>query len=230
MDFYIEQAILERAPRTRLAVVELDGMSVGFGHENLDEMRLRVANRIRDELRSSTALKSVPQIAGTQELLGRFDPDMRRTVTATEVLLRKVIEGGNLPVENDALDAAALLAIYYKLPVMISDVRDLRGPAGLVVGREGRPFDVLQGHDPIRVQGRLFLKDDIGYFASPIAPCKRALVTERTKRALLTCIFPENVGDSILNDFIRRGGNWLTSLCGGEVIVEGLVGEAETAE
>ncbi|MEZ6195258.1 MAG: hypothetical protein R3F20_05985 [Planctomycetota bacterium] len=54
------------------------------------------------------------------------------------------------------------------------------------------------------------------------------MVTERTRELLVTAIFPENVGDSIVRDFIRRAGNWFESLCGGEVCAEGMVGEAET--
>lgn len=228
MRFYIEKSILERAPRTRLAIVEIEGIKVGFGHPNLDDMRLRVANRVRDEVKNATLLKQVPQIAGIDELLGRFDPDMRRTVSRSERLLRGMLEGGPMPVENNAIDVAVLLALYYKLPVFLTDVKALRGDIGLVVGRDNRNFEVLQGLEPIRSQGRLFLKDEIGYFASPIADGKRGLVGERTTDVLVSALFPPNVGDSIVRDFLKRSANWLTSLCGGEVVREGMVGDAET--
>ena len=94
-------------------------------------------------------------------------------------------------------------------------------------GGATREFEVLQGHTPVDTQGRLFLTDEIGYFASPHTFGKRALVTERTHNVLLAALVPENVGDSIVRDFIRRGGNWLESLCGGQVSHEGMVGEAE---
>ena len=230
MRFYIERTILEQAPRTRLAIVEIDDVRVGFGHSSLDDMRLRVANRVRDELKNSTIIKQVPQIAGTDELLGHFDSDMRRTVTRTERLLRTILEGGPMPVENDAIDASLLLALYYKLPIFLTDCRALTGDIGLVVGRDNRNFEVLQGHDPIRSEGRLFLKDEIGYFASPIADGKRGLVGERTTNILVTALFPPNVGDSIVRDFLKRAGNWMTSLCGGEVVREGMVGESESNE
>ena len=230
MSFYIEKRILEQAPRTRVAIVELDGVEIGFGHASLDDMRLRVANRVRDELRNSTVLKQVPQIAGTEQLLGMFDSDMRRTVTNAERLLRAILEGGPMPVENDAIDAATLLTLYYKLPVFLHDTRTLRGDIGLVVGRPNRAFEVMQGHDSIRSEGRLFLKDELGYFASPIACGKRGLVSERSTSLLLTALFPENVGDSIVRDFLKRGANWLQSLVGGEVLREGMVGQAEAVE
>lgn len=230
MSFYIEQGILETAPRTRLAVVEVEGVKVGFGHASLDDMRLRVVNKIRDDIQTANALKNTPQIAGLDQLIGHFDANMRRNPTLAELLLRKILDGGTLPVENDAVDAAVLLSLFYKLPVMIRDRATLKGDIGLVVGRSNRPFEVMQGHDAIRTEGRLFLKDDVGYFASPIAQGKRGIVTERTHDILLMALFPENVGDSIVEDFIRRGGNWLESLCGGQVSQEGMVGHAETAE
>ncbi len=230
MSFYIEKKILEHAPRTRLAIVELDDVEIGFGHASLDDMRLRVANRVRDELKNATMLKQVPQIAGTEELLALFDSDMRRTVTRAERLLRTILEGGPMPVENDAIDAMTLLTLYYKLPVFLHDTRTLRGDIGLVVGRPNRPFEVMQGHDSIRTEGRLFLKDELGYFGSPIAAAKRGLVSERSTSLLLTALFPQNVGDSIVRDFLKRGANWLQSLVGGEVIRDGMVGEAEAGE
>jgi DNA/RNA-binding domain of Phe-tRNA-synthetase-like protein len=230
MSFYIEKRILEQAPRTRLAIVEFDDVSIGFGHANLDDMRLRVANRVRDELRNATMLKQVPQIAGTEELLGLFDSDMRRTVTLAERILRTILESGPMPVENDALDATTLLTLYYKLPVFLHDTRTLRGDIGLVVGRANREFEVMQGHDAIRTEGRLFLKDDLGYFASPIAAGKRGLVSERSSSLLLTALFPQNVGDSIVRDFLKRSANWIQSLVGGEVLREGMVGDAEMTE
>ena len=230
MSFYIEKLILERAPRTRLAIIEFEGLSIGFGHKSLDDMRLRVANRVREELRNSTILKQVPQVAGVEELMGHFDTDMRRTTTYVERLLRRILEGGPMPVENDALDAATLLNLYYKLPVFLKDKRVLRGDIGLVVGRQNRDFEVLQGQDGIRCDGRLFLTDELGYFASPLAEGKRGLVTERSTDLLLCALFPPNVGDSIVRDFLKRGANWMTSLCEGEVVREGMVGEAEAAK
>ncbi len=230
MSFYIEKRILEQAPRTRLAIVEIEGVEIGFGHASLDDMRLRVANRVRDELKNATLLKQVPQVAGTEQLMGLFDSDMRRTVTTTERLLRTILEGGPMPVENDALDAATLLTLYYKLPVFLHDTRTLRGDIGLVVGRSNREFEVMQGHESIRSEGRLFLKDELGYFASLIAAGKRGLVSERSESLLLSALFPQNVGDSIVRDFLKRGANWIQSLVGGEVVREGMVGEAETGE
>lgn len=230
MRFFIDKPILDHAPRTRLAVVRFEGAHVGYGHGSLDDMRLRVVNRIREEASSSQLLKGIPQIAGTEELLAKFDTDMRRTTTRCEALLRKLLEGGALPVENDAVDLATLLTLYYKLPVTLSDAREIRGDVGLVVGARTRPFEVVQGHDPIRTEGRLFLRDDVGYFASPIAQGKRALVTERTTALLACAIFPPNVGDSIVRDFLKRCANWYESLCQAEVVQDGMVGQAEAEE
>lgn len=229
MNFYIDRVIQDHAPYTRLGVLVVEGAKVGFGHASLDGMRLRVANKLRDEIRSSQSIKLVPQIAGLDQLLGKFDPNPRRPMSSVESLLLRVLEGGPLPVENDAVDAAQLLSMYYKLPVFIADRRDLRGDVGLVVGRGDRAFETIQGVEPIRTEGRLFCADDLGYFASPLAAGKRAAVTERSTDLLLMALFPENVGDSIVRDFIRRGGNWLESLCKGQVVEEGMVGEPEAA-
>lgn len=230
MRFFIDKPILEHAARTRLAVIRVENAEVGYGHANLDEMRLRVATRIREEISSSQLLKAVPQIAGMDELLAKFDGDMRRTTTRCEMLLRRIIEGGTLPVENDAVDLCTLLTLYYKLPVMLVNAAEIRGDVGLVVGNGTRTFEVMQGHDAIRTEGRLFLRDDIGHVASPIAQGKRALVTERSSSLLLAAIFPPNVGDSIVRDFLRRAGNWYESLCGGEIVQDGMVGQAEAQD
>jgi len=231
MSFYIEKRILDVAPRTRLAVVELEGCEIGFGHASLDEMRLRVVGRIRDDIRGSANLKSVPQIAGFDQLRSFFDTDSRHGGSSySEDLLRRILEGRPLPVENDAADARTLLSLFYKLPVLLVDANQIRGDVGLVVGQSSREFEVLQGHEPIHTEGRLFVRDELGYFGSPMAEGKRAVVTERSTSLLLIGIFPENVGDSIVKDFIRRGGNWLESLVGGQVAQEGMVGAAEAGE
>ena len=227
MRFYIENIIVEYAPRTRLAVVMLDDVQVGYGHSSLDDMRLRVARKIREEVQHSSAVKTTPQIAGLEQLMAKFDPNARRTPAVAETLVAKVLDERPMPVENDAVDVATLLAIYYKLPVFVNDRRDLRGNIGLVVGRPNRPFEVRQGDLPLDTGGRLFLTDDTGYFDSVIRIGKRAYVGERTRQILLTALFPENVGDSIIRDFVRRGGNWLQTLCGGEVVHEGMVGQSE---
>jgi DNA/RNA-binding domain of Phe-tRNA-synthetase-like protein len=228
MNFYIDKPILEVAPRTRLAVVRLEGIEVGFGHAKLDEMRLRVVTRMRDEISSPGALSNVPQVAGIDQLLGHFEgAELRRQRTLTESVMRRLLEGGPLPVENNAIDLALLLGVYYKLPVFVNDERAITGDVGLVVGKAGRDLETAQGGAPIRSQGRFFLADEVGYFESISARGKRALVTERCTNMLVTALFPENVGDSIVRDFIRRAGNWFESLCGGEVVAEGMVGTAE---
>lgn len=228
LSFYIDKTIREAAPRARLGVIVFEGVTVGFGHSSLDEMRVRIANRIRDEFRSYDAIRMNPQIAGLDGLLAKFDPDMRRAPSRVELLVRKIIENGPMPVENDAIDLSVLLTLYYKLPVFIADRTELKDQIGLVVGKPGR-FEVSQGQEPIRTEGRLFIADDFGYFASPLAVGKRAIVTERTSEIVLIALFPENVGDSIVQDFVRRGGNWIEGLCGGQIVQEGMVGQAENA-
>ncbi|MEZ6195257.1 MAG: hypothetical protein R3F20_05980 [Planctomycetota bacterium] len=145
MNFYIDKVILEAAPRTRLGIVRIEGAKVGFGHAKLDEMRLRVVTRMRDEIPNGGTLAHVPQIAGVDQLISHFDGELRRQRSATESIIRKLLEGGPLPVDNDAVDLATLLGIYYKLPVFVNDERAVTGNVGLVVGRSGRDFETAQG-------------------------------------------------------------------------------------
>ncbi|MEE9394795.1 MAG: phenylalanine--tRNA ligase beta subunit-related protein [Planctomycetota bacterium] len=228
MNFFIDRAILEVAPRTRLAVLRVEDCEIGFGHGNLDETRLRVCTRLRKDIKTGHELVNVPQIAGVDQLMSHFDGQMRRPRTVTEDTLRKLLEGGPIPVENDAVDSAVLLSIYYRLPVFAADADKLVGDVGLVLGRESRDFEGHQGQARVRTEDRIFLTDDIGYFDCIVAAGKRAAVTERTQTVLLVAVFPENVGDSIVRDFLRRARNWFENLCGGEVTQEGMVGEPET--
>lgn len=227
MNFYIDKAILERAPRTRLGVFELEGCRVGFGHASLDDMRVRVVNRVRDDVGTAGALSNVPQIAGVDRLITLCSGDPRRSRTQLESILKKVLEGGPMPVENDALDCALLLSMYYKLPIFLADTATLRGNVGLVVGKKGRELEPDRMDGLVRAEGKIVLGDELGYFDSLFTRGKRALVTERTTDMLVVMLFPENVGDSIVHDFLRRGRNWFTTLCKGEVAREGMVGEAE---
>ena len=47
---------------------------------------------------------------------------------------------------------------------------------------------------------------------------------------LITAILPENIGDSIVRDFLRRTANWYESLCGAVMTQEGMVGQGETTD
>lgn len=230
MNFYIDPAIQEKAPRTRLAVVVLDDCQVGFGHTDLDDMRTRVGNKVRDDLPTMQDVKMCPQVAGLDQLMGHFDTASRQSSSTIEKMLRRMVEMGPMPVFNDAADAALLLSLYYKLPVFVTNRAVLRGNVGLAIGRPNRRFEVMQGDESLRTDGRLFLRDEVGYFASPLANGKRGLVGERSDSLLVTAILPENVGDSIVRDFLRRTGNWFESLCGARVAQEGMVGQAEVTD
>ena len=230
MNFYIDPAIQEKAPRTRLAVITLDNCKVGYGHPDLDDMRTRVAHKVRDDLPTMQDVKMCPQIAGLDQLLGHFDKATRQSTTSIERMLRRMVEVGPMPVFNNAVDAGLLLSLYYKIPVFVTNRETLKGNVGLSVGRPNRQFEVMQGDEAIRTEGRLFLRDEVGYFASPQANGKRGLVGERTSSILVTAMLPENVGDSIVRDFLRRTANWFESLCSASVSQEGMVGQAETTD
>ncbi len=230
MNFYIDPAIQEKAPRTRLAVVTLDNCTVGYGHPDLDDMRTRVANKVRDDLPTMQEIKMSPQVAGLDQLMGHFDKTSRQSPSTIERMLRRMVEMGPMPVFNDAIDAALLLSLYYKLPVSVTNREVIRGNVGLTIGRPNRRFEVMQGDEAIRTEGRLFLSDDVGYFASPQTNSKRGLVGERASSLLVTAILPENIGDSIVRDFLRRTANWYESLCGAVMTQEGMVGQGETTD
>ncbi len=230
MSFYISKSILDVASRTRLGVVELAGCEVGYGHTSLDDMRLRVVSRVRREIRGAAALKSVPQIAGFDQLRSFFEGEIRRQSTRAERLLEGILQGEPMPVENDAEDTCTLLMLFYKLPVILVDPTALRGDIGLALGRPGSSLEIVESRESLSTDGKLVFADDLGEFTSPYAQGKRGLVTERSQNLLLIGVFPENVGDSIVKDFIRRSSNWMVSLCGGEVVQEGMVGEAEAGQ
>ena len=230
MNFYIDPTIQEKAPRTRLAVVALDNCAIGYGHPDLDDMRTRVANKVRDDLPTLQDVKMCPQIAGLDQLIGHFDKAARQSSSTIERMLRRMVEEGPMPVFNDAVDAGLLLSLYYKIPVFVTNREVLKGNIGLSIGRSNQHFEVMQGEEAIRTDKRLFLRDEMGIFASPQANGKRGLVGERNTSILVTAILPENVGDSIVRDFLRRTANWFESLCGATMTQEGMVGQGEATD
>lgn len=201
----IEPPWSESLPDLRVHLHRFRGARVGVGHRGLDALRARVVTRLRERLGREKDLLAAPGIAPFVALLGGAGLGSRRTVPAFVSQIRRVLRREPMAVENDAVDGAALLSLFYAAPVFLHDAEAVRPPLRLA--------GVPEGPALVDASGPLALLQE----ERP----RRAAVHEGTRSLVFLLLDPgtDPAQDGTLKD--HRIANWITTLTGGEAIEAG---------
>lgn len=163
-------------------------LEVGLGHaEELAALRTQVAREAREALTKGD-LAADPTVAALRKLFRAAGCDPGRYRPSSEALLRRVLQGEELPWINALVDLNNCLSVKLRVPCCILDETCLEPPVALRAGRAGEVLDSMRG--PLNLEGKPLLEDRRGPFGTPISDSERVKVRPETDRAWLVAYLP----------------------------------------
>lgn len=124
--FAYDDAITERFPTIRAAVIQATGLSNGPSSPEL-LAEYRTEQRAASERLAATAIAEIPSIAAWRRVFSAFGVKPTQHRNAAESLLRRLDKQGDIPTISTLVDLGNLIAIRYALPVAVLDLAGITG-------------------------------------------------------------------------------------------------------
>lgn len=146
-----------------------------------------VAEQVRRELKRET-LASHPTVAALRKLFKAAGCDPSRYRPSSEVLLRRLLKGEELPAILPLVDLNNCLSALLAVPCCVMAEGKVRPPFVFRVGRPGESYESLRG--PFNLEAKPLLVDAEGPCDAPISGSERVKVTEDVHHAWLVAYLP----------------------------------------
>ena len=156
----------------------------------LAELRTKAAESARSELRLEE-LAAEPVVAAMRRLFRAAGCDPTRYRPSSEALLRRVLQGEELPWIHPFVDLNNALSVALRVPCCVLDAATIHPPVTLRAGRSGEHLDSMRG--PMDLEGKPLLADEQGPFGTPISDGHRVKVTASTHEALWVAYLPSGL-------------------------------------
>ena len=173
-------------------LVEADGLRVEDRDERLDAFVPLLVQEFREHLRLET-LKDEPPLRAYRDFYWRVGIDPTKIRPASEALLRRVLQGRELPRINTLVDAYNLASMKTRFAIDALDAAHTHGDLQMRLARTGESFLGIGMEAPVVLRGvEVVCEDDDGLVAIyPYRDAHRTRVTTATTDSVfMTCGVP----------------------------------------
>ena len=168
-----------------------------------------LAQHYRDRWQSPS--EALEYLQKARQLYRNLGIDPTRYRPASEALLRRAIQGKEMPNINAAVDAANFVSLRYLLPLGLYDRSKIKGSVILREGGENEFYTGL-GKPKVTLKGKYVLVDEEGPFGNPSADSSRTSIDKNTRQLYMVIFVPvdfqlnENMKEQIISIYSSIGG------------------------
>lgn len=206
----------------RIGAVLLEHVSNGPTSNDLLRRREDMATEMRMTI-GERPLSELEPVRQTRKLYHALGIDPTKDRPSSERLLRRVVQGRELPTVNQLVDAVHLVSLTVQTPLGIYDWDKIAPPVLVRIGRPDESFTTTSGK-LFRAGGRIVLVDGESVFGSPSQDSERSKVRDGTVRALSIIWAPAGVSndwlESVLKEVIQAAGEF----CDASALESGILG------
>jgi DNA/RNA-binding domain of Phe-tRNA-synthetase-like protein len=173
-------------------LVQVNGLRVRERDPRLDAFAPELVREFREHLRLET-LKDEPTLRAYRDFYWRVGIDPTKIRPASEALLRRVLQGKELPRINTLVDAYNLASMKTRIAIAAFDAAHTQGDIAMRLARTGESFHGIGMEAPVVLKGiEVVCEDSEGLVAVyPYRDAHRTRVTVDTEDTLfMTCGVP----------------------------------------
>jgi len=211
-----DSAIRREFPGLVTLAFEIEGVTVEERSDELERFKTDSMRRLRERYQLES-LKDVPPLRAYRDFFWRVGIDPTKTRPASEALLRRVIQGKELPRINTLVDSYNIASMEMMVPLAVFDASKLEGDLTMRMAVAGERFmgigmaaeDILSGKEVVIQDGR-------GLVAIyPYRDADPSKVTTDTKGVnVLVCGVP-GVPSELLDIATVISSEYIMKFCGG---------------
>jgi DNA/RNA-binding domain of Phe-tRNA-synthetase-like protein len=177
----------------------------------------------RDEvcaaLRGRNAGRSATDVLGVAEnraMFHRLGIDPTKSRPSSEALLRRTLQGKDLPAIHPVVDVCNLASLQFQFPLGLYDRDRVRNAVFARLGRPGEGYDGIR-KGRVNLTNRPLLADDDGPFGAPTSDSARTQVTAGTSAVLVVVFCPSERTSADLSAMLGRVTDLLSRHCSATV-------------
>ncbi len=182
-------------------LVEVGGLAVRERNARLDAFVPGLVQEFREHLKLET-LKDEPALRAYRDFYWRVGIDPTKIRPASEALLRRILQGKDMPRINTLVDAYNLASMKTRIAIAAFDAAHTRGDIRMRLARAGEEFLGIGMEAPVVLKGvEVVCEDDDGLVAIyPYRDSHRTRATTvTTDTVFMTCGVP-GIERSVLAD------------------------------
>lgn len=219
MNFYIEPAVLEKFPHLKVGVLIVKGANNQTPHGDIETL-VRAEEAEKQAKYKTEDLNQVPKIADWRSAYKSFGYKPSSYRCSAEALLRRVLQGKELPNINPIVNLYNLISVKHMLPAGADDLDKVEGAIRLAVAKGDESFVTLGSREVETAK-----QDEIIYRDDQEVLCKawnwresdKSKITEESQNISLVI---EGLENTSLAEIAQAGHELKTLIekyCGGEV-------------
>jgi len=188
----VDPKLREAFPGLDAHLVEVGGLTVRDRDERLDAFVPVLVREFRERLRLDT-LKDEPHLRAYRDFYWRVGLDPTKIRPASEALLRRVLQGKELPRINTLVDSYNLASMKTHIAIAAFDAAHTHGDLRMRLARAGEEFLGIGMDAPVVLKGvEVVCEDDEGLVAVyPYRDSHRTRATTATTGTFfMTCGVP----------------------------------------
>ncbi len=192
MRLTVDPGLRDAFPGLDAYLVEVGGLHVRERDERLDGFVPALVQEFRERLKLET-LKDEPHLRAYRDFYWRVGIDPTKIRPASEALLRRVLQGKELPRINTLVDAYNLASMKTHIAIAAFDGAHTHGDIRMRLARAGEEFLGIGMEAPVILKGvEVVCEDDEGLVAIyPYRDSHRTRATTATTETIfMTCGVP----------------------------------------
>jgi DNA/RNA-binding domain of Phe-tRNA-synthetase-like protein len=214
----VDHAIRSEYQGLAAILFAIKGVRVEKSLDDLEHFKSEALQRFRFTLSLET-LKDVPALRAYRDFFWRVGIDPTKTRPASEALLRRVLQGKDIPRVNTLVDAYNIASMETHVPLAVFDAAKVQGDMVMRMAVAGEKFHGIGMTAEETLTGKeVVVQDDRMLIA--IYPYRDAdfskVMTETTDVSIMVCGVP-GIELSRLDEARKLSANYITRFCGGKV-------------
>lgn len=218
MKFKIDQSLIELFPDTKIGLLLAEGIDNSNTSPDISILLIEEQEKCRNLL-ASEQISSIPKIKDWREAYRAFGFKPSSYRSSIEALIKRVLQGKNLPSINPVVDLYNLISIRYLIPIGADDLDQIEGNINLTIAKGNETFLKL-GSDTTEMaqKGEVVYRDDKEVLCRcwNYRECEKSKITEVTTNI---CLVFEGLESTTKEEIVKSIADLkelLSKYCGGK--------------
>ena len=220
--FRIESAVYERAAGLTVGLITAKNIKNSHSSAEVVERLRKTEAEVRSRFASVEDVKNHPNIRAWQEIHRSFGSNPNKFPPSILALLKRVVQGKDLPTINALVDLYNIISMQYVLPAGGEDLDRCRGDIRLGIANGDEHFKPLGGNEEEPpTLGEIIYRDDEGAICRKFnwREAERTCLNDKTTNAILVLEAVPPVTREALQEALDELQTLVLKHCGGEASI-----------
>ncbi len=201
-------------PDIRIEKAEVKDIKVKKRSASLDKLKMKIIDEVKKEY-TLEDLKDTSLIRSYRDFYWRIGIDPTKTRPSSEALIRRILQGKDIPNINTCVDAYNLVSIKTNISIGVFDMDKMTGDLLLRSADVGEKFIGIGMDELKQLKGNeIVVADDEKIIAIyPYRDSDETKVTLKTKNIVILICGVPGIEINILNDARGKAIEYITSFC-----------------